>query len=137
MIREYGIEVTESTRSEVEYYTNLVTVKVVNKDKSLIFAGTVYGKEELRIVNFVGYEVDFVPTTFMLAVQNIDKPGVIGRIGTVLGKGGINIATMRVSRNRKESKAVMIINIDSWVDEQTMRELEDLDGILKVKLLKI
>ncbi len=137
MIREYGIEVTESTRSEVEYYTNLVTVKVVNKDKSLIFAGTVYGKEELRIVNFVGYEVDFVPTTFMLAVQNIDKPGVIGRIGTVLGKGGINIATMRVSRNRKESKAVMIINIDSWVDEQTLRELEDLDGILKVKLLKI
>jgi len=137
MIREFGIEVTESTRSEVAYYTNLVTVKISNKDKTLTFAGTVFGKEELRIVNFIGYEVDFVPTPFMLAVQNIDKPGVIGRIGTVMGKAGINIATMRVSRNRKESKAVMIINIDNWVDDETLRELEILDGILKAKLLKI
>jgi len=137
MIREYGIEVTVSTRSEVEYYTNLVTVKVTNKDKALTFAGTVFGKKELRIVNFVGYEVDFVPTSFMLAVQNIDKPGVIGRIGTIMGKAGINIATMRVSRNRKENKAVMIINIDSWVNEETLRELESIDGILKVKLLKM
>jgi len=137
MIREHGVEVIESTRSEVEYYTNLVTVKVTNKDKSLTFAGTVYGKEELRIVNFVGYEVDFVPTPFMLAVQNIDKPGVIGRIGTVLGNSDINIATMRVSRNRKENKAVMIINIDSWVDEQTLHELQTLDGVMKAKLLRI
>ena len=137
MVREYGIEVFESTRSEVEYYTNLVTLKVTNKDKSLTFAGTVFGKEELRIVNFVGYEVDFSPTPYMLAVQNIDKPGVIGKIGTVMGKAGINIATMRVSRNRKENKAVMIINIDTWVTDETRKELEVIDGILKVKLLKI
>jgi len=136
LIKEYGIEVKESIHSEIDYYTNLVTVKITNKDKTILFAGTVYGKEELRIVNFAGYEVDFVPTPFMLSVQNIDKPGVIGHIGTILGKTGVNIAHMRVSRNRKENKALMIMNIDSLVSDEILSELTKIDGILKVKLLK-
>lgn len=137
LVKEFGIEVIESTTNEIDYYTNLVTVTVTNKDKSLVFAGTVFGKEEVRIVNFVGYEVEFVPTQYVLAVQNIDQPGVIGSIGTILGEAGVNIATMKVSRNRKENKAVMIINIDSWINGNTIQRLESVEGILKVRLLEM
>jgi D-3-phosphoglycerate dehydrogenase len=137
MVKDRGIEVVESIRSEVDYYTNLVTVKITNNEKETVFAGTVFGKEEIRIVNFDGYEVDFVPTPYMLIIQNYDKPGVIGQIGTILGAAGVNIATMRVSRNLQEGKALMVLNIDHGVNSETLRLLENVDNIFKVRLLKI
>jgi D-3-phosphoglycerate dehydrogenase len=137
MIKDRGIEVIESIRSEVDHYTNLITVKVTNSKKEITFAGTVFGKDEIRIVNFGGYEVDFAPTPYMLIVQNYDKPGVIGKIGTILGGADVNIATMRVSQNRKEGKALMVLNIDQEVASETLKQIEKLDNILKVSLIKI
>ncbi|NLO83725.1 MAG: phosphoglycerate dehydrogenase [Clostridiales bacterium] len=137
MIKERGIEVIESKRSDVDHYTNLVTVKVTNRKKAVTFAGTVFGKDEIRIVNFGGYEVDFEPTPYMLIIQNYDRPGVIGRIGTILGEANVNIATMRVSQNRREGKALMVLNIDHDVSPETIKRIEEVDNILKVSLIKL
>ena len=87
----------ESKRSDVDHYTNLVTVKVTNHKKEVTFAGTVFpARMRSGLSNFGGYEVDFEPTPYMLIIQNYDKPGVIGKIGTILGEANVNIATMRV-----------------------------------------
>jgi D-3-phosphoglycerate dehydrogenase len=137
MIKDRGIEVVESKRSDVDHYTNLVTVKVTNHKKEVTFAGTVFGKDEIRIVNFGGYEVDFEPTPYMLIIQNYDKPGVIGKIGTILGEANVNIATMRVSQNRREEKALMVLNIDHDVTPETIERIKEVDNIFKVSLIKL
>lgn len=137
LIKDRGIEVIESIRSEVDHYTNLITVKVTNGKKQVTFAGTVFGKDGIRIVNFGGYEVDFEPTPYMLVIQNYDRPGVIGKIGTILGNENVNIETMRVSQNRKEGKALMVLNVDQEVSLQALKQIEMLDNVLRVSFIKL
>ena len=73
----------------------------------------------------------------MLIIQNYDKPGVIGKIGTILGEANVNIATMRVSQNRREEKALMVLNIDHDVTPETIERIIEVDNIFKVSLIKL
>lgn len=137
IVNNRGIEIVESTTSSVEHYTNLVTVRVTNKERTVEFAGTVFGGEEIRIVKFAGYDVDFVPTEHMVAIYNIDKPGVIGQMGTIIGLSGVNIATMKVSRNGDNNMAIAVINIDSHLPDEALEKLEEVDGIIKVQRIDL
>ena len=130
-----GIELIESKRSHLDKYTNLITVKYTTKKRTQSVSGTIFAKEEMRIVDFFGYKLDFEPTPYVVAIQNIDKPGIIGRIGTVLGVAGVNIAAMQWSRNRKGEKAVAFVSVDQDVSNETLDEIRKIDGVLKVSLL--
>ncbi|MFY9568449.1 MAG: phosphoglycerate dehydrogenase [Acetivibrionales bacterium] len=136
MLHNMGIEMVESKRSQLDKYTNLITVKFTTKRRTLSVSGTIFAKEEMRIVDFFGYKLDFEPTPYIVAIQNIDKPGMIGRIGTILGDAGVNIAAMQWSRNRKGEKAVSFVSVDQDVDKETLDEIRKIDGVLKVSLLK-
>ncbi|MGE5327911.1 MAG: phosphoglycerate dehydrogenase [Deltaproteobacteria bacterium] len=131
-----GIKVVESKSNTSERFTSLVTANITNKDKALSLSGTVFGNEEIRLVDFFGYHVDFEPTTpYALAIQNIDKPGMIGRLGTILGEENVNIASMRLSRNRKGEKAEAFLGIDNEVNENILGKIRNVDGILKASLI--
>jgi D-3-phosphoglycerate dehydrogenase len=132
-----GIEIVESKSSHLDKYTNLITVKFFSKTKQPSISGTVFAKEELRIVDFFGYKLDFEPTPFIIALQNIDKPGIIGRIGTLLGTNNINIAAMQWSRNKKGEKAVSFVSVDGEVGIDVLTQLRQIDGVLKVAMLKL
>lgn len=136
MLHNMGIEMVESKRSQLDKYTNLITVKFTTKQRTLSVSGTIFAKEEMRIVDFFGYKLDFEPTPYIVAIQNIDKPGMIGRIGTILGNAGVNIAAMQWSRNKKGEKAVAFVSVDQNVDDQTLDEIRRIDGVLKVSLLR-
>lgn len=136
MLHNMGIEMVESKRSHLDKYTNLITVKFTTRNRTLSVSGTIFAKEEMRIVDFFGYKLDFEPTPYIVAIQNIDKPGMIGRIGTVLGNAGVNIAAMQWSRNRKGEKAVAFVSVDQDVDDKTLDEIRRIDGVLKVSLLR-
>jgi D-3-phosphoglycerate dehydrogenase len=120
MLHNMGIEMIESKSSQLDKYTNLITVKFTTKYKTLSVSGTVFAREEMRIVDFFGYKLDFEPTPYIVAIQNIDKPGMIGRIGTVLGDAGVNIAAMQWSRNKKGEKAVAFVSVDQSVGKETL-----------------
>ena len=137
IVKNRGIEVVESITSNVEHYTNLVTIKVANREREIEFAGTVFGGEEVRIVNFAGYDVEFVPTEHMVAIHNIDKPGIIGQMGTIIGLSGVNIATMKVSRNVENNMAIAIINIDSHLPDEALEKLQKIDGVIKVQQIDL
>lgn len=109
MLRNMGIEMVESKSSQLEKYTNLITVKFTTKKGSQSVSGTIFAKEEMRIVDFFGYKLDFEPSPYVIAVQNIDKPGMIGRIGSTLGAADINIAAMQWSRNKRGEKHALFI----------------------------
>jgi len=132
-----GIKIIESKSITSERFTSLVSVNISTKDKTLILSGTVFGKEEIRLVDFFGYHIDFEPITpYALAIQNIDQPGMIGKLGTILGEENVNIASMRLSRNRKGEKAEAFLGIDSEVDERILDRIRDINGILKASLIR-
>ncbi len=133
--KDMGVELVESKNSHLDKYTNLITVKFVTRDRELSVSGTVFAKEEIRIVDFFGYKLDFEPTPYVVAVQNVDKPGIVGQIGTVLGTSNINIAAAQWSRNRKGDKAVAFISVDGGAGNEVLDLLRKIDGVLKVSML--
>ena len=129
-----GVEVIESKENSP---VNLLTVKVHTKKGTFTAAGNVNPEGEVRIKDINGYQFDIEPAAFMLAVNNEDKPGMIGQIGTLLGASKVNIATMQVSRNQQNGVAMMFLTVDSEVGKETLKLLQGLDGITKVQLIKI
>jgi D-3-phosphoglycerate dehydrogenase len=72
-----------------------------------------------------------------MIIFNDDKPGVIGAVGTVMGKGGINIQTMGVGQKAAEKKAVLAVSLDAKPNDKTMKEIADLDFVNEVYLCKL
>lgn len=132
-----GIEVIESKTAHSEKYANLITIKFYKKDKVSRISGTVFGKDESRIVEVLDYQLNFEMTPFIVMVVNEDIPGVIGNIGTLLGASKINVASMQVSRNSKGEKAMMAINIDGVISKDVISLINNINGILDVKMVKL
>ena len=135
-LKNMGIELKESKSSQLDKYTNLITVKFITKNKEMSLSGTVFAKEEIRIVDFFGYKLDFEPAPYVIAVQNVDKPGIIGQIGSILGASNINIAAMQWSRNRKGEKAVSFVSVDCEVGQEVLELLRNIDGVLKASMIR-
>jgi D-3-phosphoglycerate dehydrogenase len=90
-----------------------------------------------RLVSIDGFRVDAVPSGYMLIISNIDKPGMIGKVGACLGQYNINIASMDVGRLKVGEKAVMVLSVDSVVKEDVLTALTQLDGIQHATLVKL
>lgn len=136
MLDNMGVELVESKSTQLDKYSNLISVEYITKeDKHLNVSGTVFAKSELRIVDFFGYKLDFEPTDYVLAIQNTDVPGMIGKIGTVLGEKDVNIAAMQWSRKIRGDKAEAFVSVDQPVDDAVIAEIQKLQGVLKVSLI--
>lgn len=134
-LADFGVNLVESRSSHLDKYTNLITVRFVRKDRTLDVSGTVFAKDSIRIVDFFGYRMDFEPTPHVIALQNRDVPGIIGKVGTVLGESGINIAAMQWSRDMTGAKAVSFISIDSAAGDAVLEKLKMIPGVLKASRL--
>ncbi|SDE22060.1 phosphoglycerate dehydrogenase [Sporomusa acidovorans] len=132
-----SVKVTESKESTADNYLTLITLKVMSKGKVFTISGTTFAKGEPRIVEINGYEFDVNPTPYMLIAENIDKPGVVGQMGTLLGAGKVNIATMQLGRNFTDQQAMMVLAVDSEVSRETLQFLSGIEGILRVRFVKI
>ncbi len=137
LAKDRGIDVLEGLDSSASEYTDLIQVRVSNGNGAFTMAGTLFGMREPRIVELNGYKIDMEPAPFMLLVRNEDKPGVIGSIGTIMGESDINIATMRVSRNSRGGKALMVINVDGVVPKDVIDKVKSVDGITDVNFIKL
>lgn len=137
LAKNRGIEVVESRMTENEHYLNFIQLRVHSKDSTFTIGGTVFGKKELRIAEVNGFMFDVIPTPYMLIAENIDQPGMIGKIGTMLGQNNINIATMQVSRNVQGEKAMMFLTIDSEPTNGDLDNITTVDGILKIQFVRL
>jgi len=135
--KERAVEVTELKNIEVGDFANLISVKLVTDKVEKEVGGSVFGSIGERLVSIDGLKVDAVPHDYLLILTNIDQPGVIGLVGTLLGKYNINIAGMDVGRVKVGEKAVMVINVDSEVSEKALKELEKIKAIQNAKLVKV
>ncbi|MGI5839429.1 MAG: phosphoglycerate dehydrogenase [bacterium] len=132
-----GIRVVESKGKVAGDYQNLLRFTITGERESVVFAGTVFGREEQKIVAIHGYKVDVSPSKYMLFVENIDQPGMIGTVGTTLGQCNVNIATMHVGRLRGASKALMILNVDNPVGAGEIARIRRVDGIVGARFVRL
>lgn len=133
LARERGVRVTEQKVSDLRGFTNLITVEVVTDRERRTVAGTLLNGLGARIVNIDGYPVDVLPRGHLLLIQHRDQPGAIGRVGTLLGKHGINIATMQVGRRDVGGQAIMMLSVDKPVPPEVRQSLAHLENIESAK----
>jgi len=134
---ERGIKVFEQKADQTnKRYKNLISARILNHGHEFNVAGTVSRAHDPLLVEMNGYETETNLEGFVLVVKNEDRPRVIGPFATALGDAGINIASMKSSRQTKGAVALMMINVDTRVEESVLEGLGKLDGILdKPKLL--
>lgn len=132
-----GIEILESTSSASIGFANLVALRLKTAEADLSVSGTVFGGGHLRLVDVDGVEVDTIPQGNLLMVRNDDTPGTVGRVGTLLGAHGINIARMGLGRKPGSGRAIMLIEIDSEVPPAVLAELGSVSGIREARFLRL
>lgn len=133
-----GIKIETSTSTKSEPYENLIEVEVESDRGKIYFAGTCFGKE-YRILKIDMYHVNFVPKGHYIVSLHEDKPGVIGRVGTLFGKNNINIAGMIVGRSGDKPGGVqlMLLLVDDPPSEEVLREMIKLDGIIDATYVEL
>jgi D-3-phosphoglycerate dehydrogenase / 2-oxoglutarate reductase len=136
LAEERGIEVREERRRASRDFTSLMRVTALSGDEEVMVAGTTLGRDdEPRLVRALGYEIEIGLEQRMLFVVNDDRPGMIGRLGTILGEAGVNIAHMAVSRNRLSAKALMAITLDSTPPTDLLEDLRKEPGFVEVRFI--
>src|SRR6266545_5521878 len=104
---ELGVEVVEEKRRSSRDFTNLIRVAARTNGEELRVAGTTIGREHRRwLVSALGFELEMELSALMVFFRYDDVPGVIGKVGTLFGEAGVNIANMAVSRTRRGGKAL-------------------------------
>jgi D-3-phosphoglycerate dehydrogenase len=137
LAKERGIRVSETISSDVEDYSSLITVELTADKSKRQVAGTLFGRKEPRIVRVDDYRLEAVPSGFMLVFSNQDTPGVIGKIGTLLGSNQINIAGMQLGRVAPQGMAVAVVNVDSTIPAAIMHEIRRLPNIFYATLVEL
>ena len=114
LAEERGIEVVEQRRRASRDFTNLVRVAVGTNGDTVRVAGTTIGRDgRMWLVSALGFELEMELAPLLVLFRYDDVPGVIGRVGTLFGEAGVNIANMAVSRTRRGGKALMALSVDS------------------------
>lgn len=117
---QMGIEVAENKSTHSDAFSNLVTLVIEGADgKRRLIAGTLF-EGAPRIVRLRDYSMDFTPEEHMLLLNYGDRPGMIGKIGTIMGEHDINIASMNLGRSEKKGEAMVILSLDSAVPPEVV-----------------
>lgn len=127
-----GIKVTESVTERHEDYSNLVTIKAITDKEELAVSGALLGRRNPRLLRINNFLVEAVPEGNILFIYNEDRPGVIGNIGTTLGRNNINIGMMQFGRDRLGGVAVSLLHLDDPIGRDVLEELQRLEHIVRV-----
>jgi D-3-phosphoglycerate dehydrogenase len=132
-----GVNIVVQTSNTSSSFTNLLTVTLKSKQEEKSLAGTLLAGIGERIVKIDQYPVDFAPEGNLLLISHNDKPGIIGRVGTLLGNNDVNIATMQVGRKVIGGSAIMVLAIDKQAPKEVLDELGKLPEIVNIRELTV
>jgi D-3-phosphoglycerate dehydrogenase / 2-oxoglutarate reductase len=135
--KERGLRLSEAHADLCEDFTSQIIAEVQTSHGTQRLGGTLFGHREARITRVNRWRLDLVPAEHMLFVWNQDRPGVIGTVGTILGRHKVNIANMHVGRREAGGTAVMVLTLDAAAPEASVREIRQADGISQVKAVHL
>jgi D-3-phosphoglycerate dehydrogenase len=131
-----GMKITESRLSAPGDYTDLLELSAVAEGKTVSVAGAFFGATP-RIVSINNRPVEARPHGVVLVLENTDRPGMVGRIGTLLGAHGVNIATMSLSRNQAGGRALTVLNLDTAPPPELLAEIAASDDIHSAQVVQL
>ncbi len=134
--KDRGIGVEVVTREQQGAYENYIRLTVVTERQERAVAGTVFASGKPRIIQVKNINMEAELTPSMLYVTNEDKPGHIGRLGTLLGTLGINIANFNLGRAEQGADAIALVSIDGQLTEAQLAEIASLEGVKQAKALR-
>ena len=137
LAEQHGISVSQAKGVAAADYTNLVSCRAHWDDGSRIMAGVLFGGSAPRLVQVSNYHLDVDPTGLLLIMLNKDVPGVIGMVGTTLGRFGVNIGEWRLGRRQPGTEALSFINLDAEPPEEALEALRAETAIIKLLLLHL
>src|SRR6202045_2007899 len=131
-----GLKITESRLSAPGDYSDMLELSASAEGKSISVGGAFFGITP-RIVSINARPVEARPQGVILVLENTDRPGMVGRIGTLLGQHGVNIATMSLSRNQAGGTALTVLNLDSAPGEELLKEIGNSDDIRSAQVIQL
>jgi D-3-phosphoglycerate dehydrogenase / 2-oxoglutarate reductase len=128
--RDRGLEVSERRSTASQDYVNLIALRTETEAGDVTVAGTLVGKRNAeRLVRVYDFDIDMAPARHMAFCLYEDRPGVIGKVGTILGEEGINIASMEVGRREAGGLALMGLTVDSPIPPSVLERIAEAVGM--------
>ncbi|MBF8248319.1 MAG: D-3-phosphoglycerate dehydrogenase, partial [Bacteroidetes bacterium] len=118
-------------------YTHLVSLRYTTDQEARKFAGTVFGSTNVRIVRIDDYHMEINPDGHLLLYKNVDKPGMLAKVGAELAAAQVNIAGLALGRDNPGQKALTVMNVDSQISPEVLRKLEKIEGVFEMRLVKL
>lgn len=131
--RDLGISVVEEIVEARHDYGNAIGVKLISGKKQVEIWGAIFDDGSVKVIRYDDYRVEVDPAGSILFVHNVDCPGMIGRICSILGEEGINIAEMQNVRKKAGGVALTIIGVDGSVSENALKRMRGEDGVSDVR----
>ena len=125
-----GVTVEEGRSSETSPYAGLLRLTLETDSGTTTAAGTLYAPDRPRLVEIDGTPIELRPEGHMLFIRNRDVPGVVGKIGTILGRADVNIAGFHLGRSRGNANAISILTTDSAVPVGALEEIRGIEQLL-------
>ncbi|MDQ1909455.1 phosphoglycerate dehydrogenase [Paenibacillus sp. GD4] len=132
-----GVNIVTQQSTASKTFTNLVSVTLKSKNEQRTLAGTLLAGYGERIVQIDQYPVDIAPAGNLLLISHNDRPGIIGKVGTLLGSNDVNIATMQVGRKVVGGSAIMVLTTDKQTPKPVIDQLTQLPEIDHVRELSL
>jgi D-3-phosphoglycerate dehydrogenase len=137
LARERGIEISEQTNTRKGDFGTLIKADVFTEKKTYTAAATLFGNQYLRLVQLGPYHLDAIMDGIMLLFTHRDVPGLIGFIGTIFGKHGVNIAQMTVGRQLPGGEAIAVLNLDSPPPQEALDEVRAHEKISSLSVVQL
>ncbi|MDP8947084.1 MAG: phosphoglycerate dehydrogenase [Actinomycetota bacterium] len=138
LAKERGLHLETARVSESADYTSLVVLRIEGERGENVVSGTLVGpRHQPRLVEAMGFDMDIVPEKHMLFIRNEDVPGMIGKLGTILGEHGINIGNMAVGRGTPGSRAAMAVTVDEPIPEEVLNVLLHTPGFNEARAVTL
>jgi D-3-phosphoglycerate dehydrogenase / 2-oxoglutarate reductase len=135
--KERGIRVVESRTSQAGDFTNLISIRVKTTEGENTLTGTVFGKNEPRLVRLNTFRLEALPSGPMLFVYNQDVPGVIGALATTIGAAGVNINQMMVGRETEHGRNIILLSTDSLLSRELLQTVRSLSFVNDAMVLDL
>ena len=135
LLEEHGIEFTETRRAGSPDYAFEIAVTVKTETETHKIAGTLFGGNDPRVCVIDGTRVDAVPEGPMVVCMNDDKPLIIGRVATIIGEQGVNIANLVLGRDAKGGRAATILNVDEPLSDEVMEKIRAVPHVNQARLV--
>jgi D-3-phosphoglycerate dehydrogenase / 2-oxoglutarate reductase len=135
--RERGIKVVETRSREATDYINTLTLSVRTPSGALEVAGALISNRALRIIRIDTFRLEAVPDGYFIMLRNRDVPGVVGQVGTLLGRAKVNIAGLALGRDRVGGMAINLVQVDGPVPSSVLEDLKTLPAITSASLIKL